>query len=198
VDGYADPGEVIDRFPGLAGESESTVVAALVAARQWIDRQCSRSFSLAPATSRRFRVRDVYVLQLDRHEIGDDVGVVVKTDDGSGTFTTTLAASGYQLEPVDALLVDRPFTMIRRLGGMWPYATTGNSRQERVQVTAPWGWPRVPHNVKEASLILVNDELTNPAAVESESYDDYRVVYGAEAKYKACRLLARLQRPLVA
>ena len=198
MDGYVDTAEVIDRFPGLAGHEESDLIAAIVSTAEDIDNLAGRTFNLSTASARLFTVCDTYLVKLGRNEIGGSAGVVVKTDDGSGAFATTIAASGYSLEPVNALAYGRPFTAIRRLGAMWPYATTSNSRQERLQITAPWGWPTIPEGVREASLVLINARLTNPGAVQSESYDDYRVVYGTIAVRTARRLLARLQRPLVA
>jgi hypothetical protein len=198
VSEYVDPGEVVGRFPGLAGHDEADLIDAIVSASSWIDTKCGRKFSLAAtATPRTFATRDVHLLHLRRNEIGDPT-VTIATDDGTGTFATTLAAGDFQLEPTGALDEDRPFLFVRRLDAMWPYATTRNSRQERIKITARWGWPKVPDGVREACLTLVNDRLTNPANVQSESYDDYRVVFGQVAVRAARQFLGRVQRPLVA
>jgi hypothetical protein len=79
----------------------------------------------------------------------DDDAVLVKTDDGTGTFSTTLASTGYQFLQEQP---DGPYTKIRALGGSFPTAYA-YGRAHTLQITGVWGWPSVPDDVKYAALI---------------------------------------------
>lgn len=178
---YASTGALISRYPSLASQDPIEMQAELDAASRWIDGHCHRQFSLdETVTVRYFAADDRYELDLGAFEIGTNDSVVIATDDGSGLYSTTVSESSYQLEPVNAPFASpdpRPFTSVRALGGYWPTAATSSSRQERVRVTARYGWPAVPEPVVRACLTLTASAFENPGGVRSESIDGYSVTY---------------------
>jgi hypothetical protein len=188
---YADPDQLIARLPSLDSHDLDELDRALTAASRWIDGYCARRFWLDTAvTDRVFQACDLYRLELGPYEIGDLTGVVVKTDDGTGTFATTVSASAYQLEPVNAPYAPTgaaPYTTLRALSTTWPVTFTRAGRQDRVKITAKYGWPAIPAPVTQACLTLAVDGFENPGKVGSEAIDGYSVRYTADAESGACQ-----------
>lgn len=182
---YATNDELFARYPGLSGQDTSETAAELDAMSNWIDGYCNRTFAAeASATVRYFAASDLYVLDLGPCEISTTDGVIIATDDGDNTFGTTISAGGYILEPRNAVFASpdaRPFTSIRRIGGTWPYTVSPRTYQERVRVTAKYGWPAVPESVKRATMALVNHSFENSSGVRSESIDGYSVTYTSQS-----------------
>jgi hypothetical protein len=181
---YATSAEAIARNPSLANVDLIELDAALEAASRWIDGYCGRKFWLDTSTTERvFRATNMYVLDLGEHEIGSSTGVIVKTDDGTGTFATTVSSSAYQLEPVNAPYATagaRPYTSIRGVSTAWPLTYSNSGRQDLVKVTALYGWPAVPAAVRDVCLALTTVEVENPTGVRSEAIDGYSVSYSRE------------------
>lgn len=180
---YATAAELAARYPTLTSASldADEIDAELDAATAWVDGHCSRTFALEDSVSvRYFATNDRYVLDLGQFEIGTTEGVIIAVDDGTGDYATTIASTGYELEPVNAVFASpdaRPYTTIRRLGSHWPYAVTPSTRQERIKITAKYGWPAVPEPVKRATLTLVSHAFENTSGVKSEAIDGYSVTY---------------------
>lgn len=87
------------------------------------------------------------------NDIGSTANLVVKVDDsGDGTFATTLTINtDFILEPVNAAADGRAYESIRRIdGGFFPCSSYG---RPTVQVTAMYGWPTVPVQIKEACIL---------------------------------------------
>jgi hypothetical protein len=155
---------------------------AIQAASRSIDEHCDDQFWMEPtAIERTFRPDDVRVLWPG--SFASTTGMVVKFDlDDDGVFETTLLSSDWQAGQTNRR-ADRPFDRIElltpggRFPGAWrgdPYSTVygGNqgyglfstygyaqdvrfrSLRARVSVTAHWGWPSVPWQVKQAAQIL--------------------------------------------
>lgn len=125
---------------------------ALTSASRSIDRTTGRRFWLDPApVARTYRLagrtvseEDGDVLLVD--DIGSAEGLVIET--GTGTSWTTL--TGVETTPDNALLNELPVTGLLRVNGQWG---TGSSR---VRVTARYGWPSVPDDIEQATLIQAN------------------------------------------
>jgi hypothetical protein len=123
--------------------------AALAAASRGIDRDTGRRFWLdADPVARMFRLSGRTVCDEDGErllvdDIGNITGLVVETGSG-GSWT---AVTDYEATPYNALLDGRPITALLRTLGTWGYGT------QRVRVTARWGWPAVPDEVVQATLI---------------------------------------------
>jgi hypothetical protein len=90
-----------------------------------------------PARGRVARDADGELLLVD--DIASTTDLVVETGDG----TTWTAASGYWTDPDNALALGRPITGIR----------LNTEARGRVRVTARWGWPAVPDQVVQATLM---------------------------------------------
>ncbi|MEW1719779.1 phage gp6-like head-tail connector protein [Streptomyces sp. NPDC093109] len=102
--------------------------------RFWLDDLPSaRSFTLAGRT-----VRDEAGTRVLLDDMGADPELV--ETGGAGTWSPL---TGYDTAPDNALLRGRPITALSGAG--WG---TG-----RIRVTARWGWPAVPDEIREATLI---------------------------------------------
>jgi hypothetical protein len=134
---------------------DSVIQAAIDAAEETIAQHCGRRFSIAtgPATSRTYKAssNDSTVV-----EIHDCASVTSVHDAGN-----TLAASSYQLEPLNGLNPmgeTVPYTRIRLIGGgVWSYLYDAAN----IVVIAQWGWTTLPARYFEADKILTADILDN-------------------------------------
>lgn len=145
---------------------------AIEAASRQIDDYCGRIFyAETVATAKTFRpdqLDEVWV-----PDISSTSGLLVKTDDDDdGVFETTWTlGTDFQMEPLERLNGTRPYERIVALGSaVFPtpnlarYFTTSHvsirpSRRARVQITAKWGWPTTPTQVKQACSILATDHF---------------------------------------
>ncbi|MEU9215394.1 phage gp6-like head-tail connector protein [Streptomyces sp. NPDC048376] len=121
---------------------------ALTAASRSIDRACGRRFYLDETASARTYnptgkvVYDVFGARL----LIDDAGAVptlVETGSG-GSFTPF---TSYETGPDNALARGRAITSLLSTSSSWGHGTG------RVRVTAQWGWPAVPEEIEQATLI---------------------------------------------
>lgn len=103
-------------------------------------------------TVHRYVVSDWSCLYVD--DIASSAGLVVATDDGTGTFPVVWSASDYRLGPLNAGVNNSAFawTKIEVNGAarQFPYLTYG---QPGVRVTGIHGWSEVPPEVKEACVL---------------------------------------------
>jgi hypothetical protein len=81
--------------------------------------------------------------------------VTVKIDSvGNGTYATTLAFGvDYILEPTDTVLQSRPYRQARMVGGQ-TFPLEVQPSFPTCQVTATYGWPAVPNDIREATILL--------------------------------------------
>lgn len=150
VDGLTDDGTLQDK---------------LVTASRDIDTDCGRphGFWLDPAPVQRiFNVarrvvptRDGYKLLID--DIGDLFGLIVEL--GCGFEWTPLV--DYETGPDNALLDGRAIEWLLR-----PYQPWTASPRQRVRITARWGWPAIPNQIKEACLIRAHRLCRRPDSPE--------------------------------
>jgi hypothetical protein len=104
------------------------------------------------ATARTFVPDDSYLLAVD--DIANTTGLVIVD---SGTTIST----GYQMEiapgtprQTNASGLVEPWQYIRLISGLWTVPCDGEAV---VTVTARWGWPAVPEEVKLSALMLTRD-----------------------------------------
>lgn len=127
---------------------------AISAASNGIEMYCGRRFNLDTSGTnvRYYSPVEPNILNID-DIVTSTTGATVQIDlSGTGTYTTTWALNtDYVLEPLNAQADGRPFETVRvhprsahRMPA-WP-----NS----VRVTGQFGWPTVPQNVKEATMIV--------------------------------------------
>lgn len=133
-----------------SSEGDDHLTLSASAASRWVTLYTGRDFNLADtATARYFDVmRDGIVLT-------DDIGhatILVATDSGNnGTYSTTWASTDFQAVPLGALVAGEPVTSLAAVGA---YTFPSVSRRTGlVRVTARWGWPAVPDDVRLATLI---------------------------------------------
>ncbi|MGW2261447.1 phage gp6-like head-tail connector protein [Streptomyces sp. NPDC001780] len=121
--------------------------SALAAASRGIDTATGRRFWLDDdPTVRTFRtagrlVRDAAGERLLIDDAGAEPAMVE-----TGTGAPWTAVTGYDTAPDNALARGRPVTALSLYPGGWG---TG----QRVRVTARWGWPAIPDEITEATLI---------------------------------------------
>lgn len=117
------------------------------AAEAMVDAICHRTFTSATtATARVFHPASWVVCRTD--DIASTSGLIVKVDgDDDGVFEETITS--YSLEPVNALTLSKPINRLIAVDTYWPMG-----KRPSVQVTARWGWPAVPEEVKRATGIL--------------------------------------------
>ena len=136
----------------LPTDDNAVIEDAIAAAEMSLDNACGRRFELAsgPATARLFRAyRDSPYLFID-----DCTTVTAITDD-----TTTLVAADYQLEPLNGRSEAGepvPYHTIRRTNAAaWGW----NYDKAIISVTATWGWPAIPAQIREACKVLTKAHL---------------------------------------
>jgi hypothetical protein len=139
--------------------SEDELLAdVLSAASRSIDRRCgypARRFWLDSTASARIFTPRGRTVRTDDGEllIVDDIGA---TEDltvavgRAGTFTV-LDSSEFEAKPDNATANEQAITGLLRVGSVW-----SSDPRVRVKVTAKWGWPAVPSEVKQATLILAS------------------------------------------
>lgn len=156
TNGYVTLNEV-KAYLRITDSVDDTMLEQIVeSASRSIDRIANRRFYLdANASARTYRLIGNLRVQVD--DFGTTSGLVVKTDpNDSGVYETTFTLnSDYIVEPTNALAKGRPFTTITIVGGT-AFSLPVNYRPQ-VEVTARWGWPTVPDDIVEATLILSAD-----------------------------------------
>jgi hypothetical protein len=129
---------------------------SLITASRSIEHICGRRFwPDQTATARLFQPRDADVVNVD--DFWTSTGLVVAVDDSdSGTYSRTLTAADYVLEPFNGVNDGEPGWPYYRLGATnsgWP----SRSRRPSVQVTAKWGWAAIPGPIKQACVYLAEE-----------------------------------------
>lgn len=129
---------------------DTLLTSALASASRAIDQMTGRRFYLdAVAVQRTYNpygrvVCDAAGEVLLVDDIGSVTGLVVETGPASGPWT---AVTDYETTPDNALARGRPVTGLLRTAGTWVSGTS------RVRVTALWGWPAVPDEIVQATII---------------------------------------------
>jgi hypothetical protein len=156
TNGYATLAE-LKAYLKIDDSMEDTLLENIVeAASRSIDRIANRRFYLdSTATARQYRPADL--LRVFTDDFGSTSGLVVKTDpNDAGVYATTLTLNtDYIVEPVNAAAKGRPWNYITIVSGE-SYSLPVNYRPQ-VEVTARWGWPSVPDDINQATLILSAD-----------------------------------------
>jgi hypothetical protein len=130
-------------------DRDGLLTSALDAAHEAVEELCGRRFDLTAAVSARtFRTAervttDASGQTLTVDDIGSLAGLVVET--GISTFTAVSSTIDYT--PENAIARGRAITGLTLSASGWP-----GDPQTRVRVTAKWGWPAVPGQVKQATL----------------------------------------------
>jgi hypothetical protein len=163
TNGYCTQNE-LKGFVGIptsdSGDNDLLDDAVNAASRQ-IDAFCGRIFyAQGSATARKFFTNDPYRLRVD--DISSETGLVVKLDDDDdGTFEVTVASTEFQLLPINGVvggILISPFYIVELFSGgsqEWPMDYSSN--RPRAEVTAKWGFPSVPEQIRQATLMLSSE-----------------------------------------
>jgi hypothetical protein len=154
--GYATLAE-LKGYLKIEDSMEDTLLEHIVeAASRSIDRIANRRFYLDSSASAR-TYRPTNLLRVFVDGFGSTSGLVVKTDPNSaGVYQTTLVVNtDFITEPVNASQKGRPWNYITIVSGE-AFSLPTNYRPQ-VEVTARWGWPTVPDDINQATLILSAD-----------------------------------------
>jgi hypothetical protein len=160
---YCSAEELKSRLKIVGTADDSEIALAVAAASRAIDGYCDRYFFRGIDT-RTYVPDDLYNVCTD-----DFVSVTTLATDPAGTaaqgssFPVTWAATDYQPWPYNPgnLGEPWPYTKIKAVGSKtftWVIPQL-LMRQDRVQLTAVYGWPAVPQAVRTAALILAEDLL---------------------------------------
>jgi len=145
--------------PGVSNSDLDPILnSAIQAASDEIETYCGRQFNKETlATAREYTPLSCWTVLVDDFWTTD--GLIVQTDDGSGTYSTTLTSSEYFLEPKNGVVNGQsgwPYCRIvlRPLSGRLFFRTDYS-----VRVTAKWGWNAVPDSVKTACYLMSHDNF---------------------------------------
>lgn len=140
-------------------EDDTRLTDAINSITEDIDLHCHRQFNVASsATARVYLPCDAGLIEPD--DISTTTGVIVKVDSaGDGTYATTVAATNYQLYPLNGVIDGRtgyPYWKIRAVNYSWP--TTWALAP--IQVTATWGWPAIPKTITQCAYLLASETFS--------------------------------------
>lgn len=124
-------------------EDDASLQRALTRASRAIDSRTGRRFYSDGAASERVYSRQGRVTS----SFGGEALLVDDIASTTGLSVLGVSASDLSFWPDNALTRGRPITLIARTS--W-YGTAP------VRVTADWGWPEIPEEIKEATLLLAN------------------------------------------
>lgn len=150
TNGYATLAEVKAALRISDSVDDTLLEKAIEGASRRIDGYCGRFFYQKAATVRFFPVHEFKCAIPD---LASSTLTLSTDSSGDGTFSTVWTVGQYQLEPLDVVLEGRPYRSIVAVGSeTFPLYTTPSLAS--VQVQGTWGWPAVPHDVREACVLL--------------------------------------------
>jgi len=125
------------------------------AASRLIDGYCNRKFwQTGTAESRLFTAEDSFYCSID--DVAGTAITVQTSNNGDGIFDVTFAVTDYQLEPLNGYLdgLTWAFDKVRAVGDfLFPTLNSNYGSQALVKITAIFGWPAVPEEVTQATII---------------------------------------------
>ena len=153
TNGYCTLQEVKDALRLTDAIDDTLIEKSIEGASRRIDGYCGRFFYKTAATAVPLFANNAY--RLLTSDISSTTGLIVKLDNnGDGTFETTLTLdTDYIVEPTDYAILGRPIRTITMVGG-YTFPIFYIPSEPGVQVTALWGFNAVPHDVREACVLL--------------------------------------------
>ncbi len=163
TNGYCTQNE-LKAFVGIPTSDtadDSLLDDAVNAASRQIDAFCGRYFYAdGSASARKFFTENIYKLRVD--DISTTTGLVVKyDDDDDGTYEVTVSSANYQVLPINGIvggIKNSPYYIIELVSdgsNEWPLDYSSN--RPRAEITANWGYPSVPDQIKQATLMLASE-----------------------------------------
>lgn len=146
---------------GIASGYENTLSAAADAATTAINVACGGRHFTQDASATPRILRPLSCELCPTPDISTTTGLVVATDDGTGTYPNVWAASDYLGLPYDGVGSDGmtgwPFEALEAVGTRYFAPRSLRTRRPTVQVTAKWGWAAVPANITLAARLVALD-----------------------------------------
>ncbi len=162
-DPYATLAQLKARLNISDTNDDAPLTNALSSASRALEGCCGRQFNdVGPGNeSARVYYPDSLTV-VSTEDFQSSAGLVVAADySNAGTYTTIIASSNYQLEPLNGIFdgtTGWPYYRIRAIQTWYPLPlwSVGDPRAS-IQVTARWGWALVPANITEACLIIAEE-----------------------------------------
>jgi len=132
---------------------DAAILIDLTAISRYLEGRLGRFFNADAADVIRIYLPPVNANTLRVDDLSAAPTTIKLDTSGDNTYATTLAATDYELLPLNAAKgpEPRPFTVIR----FTPWGDYSSFlTDQRVQVTAKFGWPAVPVPVKRATIPL--------------------------------------------
>lgn len=129
---------------------------AIAAASRQVDDYCGRPFWREAAPVARLLRPDTDDV-VWTGDIATTAGLTVETDDGGTGSFTSWSVTDYQVEPFTPA-AGRPYDRIAAIGGR-TFPVLRESRRPTIRITAAWGWPAVPAEVRQACALLAQDHF---------------------------------------
>jgi hypothetical protein len=143
---YTTVADVKARLGLIDATNDAILTSIVTSASRLVDSVANRRFYQITAT------RYYTALGGSMLEIDDLVSVTSLLTDISGTrvWDTTWAVTDYDLTPDNAADINWPYTAIRQR----PFTSRWfPTIRKAVQVTGVWGWPAVPNDIVEATIL---------------------------------------------
>lgn len=149
--GYCTVAELRGQLNDSGNRLDATELQnSIDAASREIDQYCHRRFDLDAGVSARVYPGGA-CLPLLIDDVGSSSGLLVETT-LDGTTYATVAASNYELQPLNADVIS-PTAYAWWWLAESPAYTTVWAWSRRIRVTARWGWSAAPAQVKQATLL---------------------------------------------
>lgn len=153
TNGYCTLAEVKAALRLTDNADDTLIERAIEGASRRIDGYCGRWFYKTPSTAVKLYSRDLYALMVQ--DIANTTVTIKTDDDADGTFETTWTQGiDYQLEPTAVILSGFPYYRIVAIGAKTFPVEIAEPIPPQIEVTAQWGWNAVPHDVREACILL--------------------------------------------
>jgi hypothetical protein len=155
TNGYASLSNVKAALRITDAVDDALIELSIEAASREIDGHCQRTFINSGTATRYYVPDDALTVRID-----DLISLTtLQTSPDGILYDDTWLATDYQLEPVNSLAggIFQPFTQIRAVGTLlFPYFNPANlqSGEATVKVTGVWGWPSIPVQIKQATILL--------------------------------------------
>ena len=152
TNGYATLSEAKARLGiPVADTGDDSIIENIVeAASRQIDKFCNRQFYQNVGQARYYTAASDVLVFID-----DCVSIsAVATDRNlDRTWSTVVAVSDTELAPLNASVLNFPYTELR----MKPLASNEfDLGLDLIKITGTWGWPAIPDAVNEACLLLTS------------------------------------------
>lgn len=150
TNGYCTLNEIKAALRLSDATDDTLLEKAIEGASRRIDGYCGRFFYQKAATVDLF-TRFPYVVAIP--ELASSTLTLSTDDAGDRTFSNTWSASDYLLEPTDVAITGRPYEKIIAVGSK-SFPLFFDPDRPSVRLAGTFGWSAVPHDVREACLLL--------------------------------------------